>query len=704
MIAQLTTPIKKVAHHKVVGYLFTIQVFSMHFKYLDMKSLLLKAVIPCAIILVILFAYGDVRHHQFLNFDDNDYVTENNHVQHGLNLKEIRWAFGFTGIGYWHPLTWISHMLDCRLFGLAPGPHHMVNVALHILNALFLFLILFRMTGAPYKAAIVALLFAVHPVNIESVAWVAERKTVLSMFFLMTAIYSYVLYTEKKKVWFYLVSLFLYGIGLMCKPSILTLPFLLLVLDYWPLGRFGRGAAYPSVGTTPFRCSLTRSPAFRQSEAAFLFLEKVPFIILSLISSYLSMISLSKFHAVINHDLVPVDLRIYNLFVSIMKYLGNVAWPIELSIFYPFPKSIPSAYFLLSLLFVVIATVGTVMWRKGRPWLPAGWFWFLIALAPAGGLIQAGLWPEMANRFMYIPMIGLFLMLVWECDARIRGRYSRILKVILCCAMLAYFVSLTKVQNIYFSNSYALFTRVATVTDDNYLAYTSIGAALLSLNRVDEAMTYFGKAIAINPKYDLALNNYGVCLTKKGDFINAGLYYSRAIAINPKQYTDAYANFAWNQYQRGYPDEAKKLLAKAMELDPDKGNAHGILGIILMAEGKTDEAILHFKIMVEQKPNLAEARFNLSNAYEIAGLYDQAMAEYEALEKMTTVDKGTIYYQMAGVLAQQNRFEECKRYLELSLQYRFDVSERLKSDGRFKTFRKSPIYTPFLANQEIKRH
>ena len=678
----------------------------MHLKDFNLRSFSLKAIIPCAIILIILFTYGDVRHHQFLNFDDNEYVTENSHVQNGLTIEAIRWAFGFTGVGYWHPLTWISHMLDCRLFGLAPGPHHMVNVALHILNALFLFLILFRMTGARYRAAVVALLFAVHPVNVESVAWVTERKTVLSMFFLMTAIYSYVRYTEKKKVWFYLVSLFLYGLGLMCKPSILTLPFLILVLDYWPLRRFWRGDSCNSVDsvmTNSSKYSLTRVLAFRKSETAFLFLEKVPFIILSSISSYLSMISLSKFHMVINHDLIPVDLRIYNLFVSIMKYLGDMAWPIELSIFYPFPKSIPAAYFLLALLFVIFATVGTVMWRKSRPWLAAGWFWFLIALAPAGGLIQAGLWPEMANRFMYIPMIGLFLMLVWECDARIRGGYSKTLKVILCCAMLVYFISLTKVHNLYFSNSYALFRRAVKVTGDNSVAYTSIGSALLSLNRVDEAMIYFGKAIAVNPKAVIALNNYGVCLAMKGDYINAGLYYSRAIAINPK-YTDAYANLGWTQNQRGYPDEAKKLLAKILELDPDNGNAHSILGAILAGQGKTEEAIRHFQIAVEKNPNLAEARFNLSNAYEKAGFYDRAMAEYEALKKMTTVDKGIIYYRMAGVFAQQNRFKECKSYLDLSLKHGFAVFKHLKFDERFKTFRESAIYTQFLANQEVKRH
>ncbi|MCX5855911.1 MAG: tetratricopeptide repeat protein, partial [Deltaproteobacteria bacterium] len=489
----------------------------MHLKEFELKPIFLKAIIPCAIILIILFTYGDVRHHQFLDFDDNEYVTENSNVQNGLNLKSIRWAFGFTGVAYW-PLTWISHMLDCQLFGLAPGPHHMVNVAIHILNALFLFLIIFRITGARYKAAVVALLFAVHPLNVESVAWVAERKNVLSTLFFMTAVYAYVHYAQKKKIWMYLLVLFLFASGLMSKPSIVTFPFLLLILDYWPLGRFGKVDVYHSIDavrTTPARHFLTRFLAFRKSQAAFLIIEKVPLIILSLISAYLSMISMSKFDMVINHEFVPVGLRIYNLFVSIMKYLGNMAWPFELSIYYPFPQAIPAAHFLLALSFVLLITVMTFLWRKSRPWLFTGWFWFLIALAPVGGLIQAGLWPEMADRYMYIPMIGLLLMLAWEGDARIRGRYSKTLKVILCCALLVYFISLTKVQNLYFSNDFALFTRAAAVTKDNFVAYNNLGEALRRLNRVDEAMIYVGKAIAINPKYDAALNNYGACLAKK---------------------------------------------------------------------------------------------------------------------------------------------------------------------------------------------
>ena len=683
----------------------------MHLKEVNLKPLFLKAVIPCAIILIILFTYSDVWKHQFLNYDDTVYVTENNHVQNGLTIEGIRWAFGFVGASSWHPMTWISHMMDCQLFGLAPGAHHMVNVTIHILNALFLFLIIFRITGARYKAAVVALLFAVHPLNVESVAWVAERKNVLCTLFFMIALYTYVHYAERKKIWMYCLVLFAYMLGLMSKPSIITFPFLLLILDYWPLRRWGREDACHSVdavGTTPFRRFLVRFLAFRKSEAAFLIFEKVPFIILSLISFYLSIISLSKFHVVINYDLIPVDLRIHNLFVSIMKYLGNMVWPFELSIYYPFPKSIPVVHFLLALSFVLLITVMTTMWRKSRPWLFTGWFWFLIALVPVGGLIQAGLWPEMADRYMYIPMIGLFLMLVWECDARIRGGCSKTLKVILCCALLVYFISLTKVQNLYFSNSYALFTRAVAVTNNNFLAYNNIGSALLSLNRVDEAMIYFGKAIAINPKYDLALNNYGDCLAMKGDYINAGSYFSRAIAINPKNTLDAYVILSWTQAQRGYPDEAKKLLAKAMELDPDNGEAkvHNLLGVILSTQGNKEKeaAIRHFQIAVKKKPNFVEARMNLSLAYDNAGLYDLAIAEYESLSKMAQADKGIINYRIAGVFARQNKLEECKSYLEISLKHGFNVFEHLKSDERFKTFRETTIYTQFLVNQKVNRH
>jgi tetratricopeptide (TPR) repeat protein len=678
----------------------------MYLQDFNLKSFSVKAFVPLVIILITLFTYDDVRQHEYLNIDDHDYVLENSHVQQGVTLDAVRWAFGFTGVAYWHPLTWISHMVDCRLFGLSSGAHHMVNLALHILNAIFLFLIILRMTGARYKSAIIALLFAVHPLNVESVAWVTERKTVLSALFFMTALYAYIHYAEKKKLWTYLLVLFLFALGLMSKPSIVTFPFLLLILDFWPLGRFESDRDYEfthTAGAISSKRSVAWLLSFRKSGAIFHFLEKIPFVILSLLSMYLTMISQLKFGVVVTHDLVPLDLRIYNLFVSTMKYLGLLAWPVELSIFYPFPKSIPALYFFVALSSVVLITILALVWRKSRPWFVAGWFWFLISVAPASGLIQGGLWPEMASRFMYLPMIGLFLMLVWEGDARIGGRYARALKVILCCAILIYFISLTKIQNLYFSNSYALFSRSVMVTGGNVIAYNGIGAALISLNRLDEAMAYFEKALAINPKYEKVLNNYGVCLSRKGDYLAAGSYYSQAIAANPG-WPFAYLNLAVNQHQRGFPDEAINLVEKALALDPGNGNALNTLGALLMEQGKMEEAIRHFRSAVENKPNLLQARLNLSQAYEKAGHYDEALTQYEALIKIKPADKGITYYRMAGVKSQQERFDDCKNYLESSVKQGFDVFGHLKTDERFKDFRETAIYFQFLKKIEKENH
>jgi protein O-mannosyl-transferase len=669
----------------------------------NQASFILKTIIPLLIALIAFFTYGEVRHYKFINFDDNAYVYNNDPVQQGLTPKSIKWAFTFTENAYWHPLTWISHMADCQLFGVSPGPPHLVNLAIHVLNAIILFFVLFKMTGARYKAAMVAALFAIHPVTVESVAWVAERKTLLSMLFLLIALYTYVHYTEKKQIRLYCLVLFLYLLGLLCKPSIVIFPALLLLMDYWPLGRFGSRDTHISDetgGVTSDQRTLARFPAIRRSNVPSLILEKIPFFILSLISTYLTMISQLKFDVVVSHDLVPLDLRVYNLFVSIMKYLWNMVWPFELSIFYPYPTSIPTAHFLWASASLVVITTVFILLRRSRPWLVAGWFWFLVALAPASGLIQGGLWPEMANRWMYIPMIGLFTMLVWECDERISGRHSNILKAILCCAMLLYFIPLTKTQSHYFSNSYALFARAASVTKDNYIAYNNIGDALASLNRLDEAAQYFKKAIALNHKFALPVYNYGLYLQIRGDDSNAASYYSQAIAINPK-FAPSYANMGMIQQRRGDLEAAKKLIAKAVEIDPDNGNFHNNFGIILGAQGKQEEAIRHFRIALENKPNFVLPKLNLAAAYEKSGRYDEAAAEYEMLNKTNPTGRGENYYRIAGVKARQNKFEECRSYLDSSLRLGFDVATRLKSDGRFTKFKETAIYKQLLENQTL---
>jgi len=290
-------------------------------KNFNLPSLFARALILSFITGLTLFVYWDVQNHQFLNFDDNMYVSSNIHVKNGFSLENIRWAFTFTDVSYWQPLPLLTHMLDSQLFGLKPGPHLLVNLAMHILNSLLLFLIMAKLTGAPIKAALVALLFAVHPLNVESVAWLAERKTVLSTLFFFAALYGYIHYTQQKRKWIYAVILCLYTLGLMTKPPILTFPVLLLLLDYWPLKRFGKLAADPSDRTDVSTTPANRSISFWRSDTGMIILEKAPFFVLSALSLMITMASVIHQHMVVNQQLVPIYLRVYNLFISIIQYL-----------------------------------------------------------------------------------------------------------------------------------------------------------------------------------------------------------------------------------------------------------------------------------------------------------------------------------------------------------------------------------------------
>lgn len=663
-----------------------------------------KVVIVCTIVGLTLFAYCDIQHHQFLNFDDNVYVSANPYVKNGFSLEGIRWAFTFTDVSYWQPLAMLSHMMDCQIFGVKPRPHLLVNLSLHILNAILLFLVMLRMTGARFKAALVAVLFAVHPLNVESVSWLAERKTVLSTFFFLTAIYTYIDYTESKRKWKYAVLLCLYALGLMSKASILTLPFLLLVLDYWPLKRFGALDLPASEKAAGFAILRHKWISFCKSDAGKIILEKAPLFTLSLLSVFVTMASVlvhQRFY--VDSQLVPIYLRIENLFVSIIRYLGYMAWPVELSIFYPFHKSIPVWQFLLALVIVVLITLGTFMLRKNRPWLIAGWLWFLIALAPASGLIQAGLWPAIANRFMYLPMIGIFMMIAWEGDQRLQGRYSRSLKVILCATMLIFFTSLTRVQNVYFSNSFALFNRCLEVVGENQLALNNLGEALASLGRTDEAISYFARSIKFDPTQADAHHNYGVSLVAKKDDLNAIPHFLKAIALNPN-HINSHIHLGLIQSRRGYNDEAIKLLEKALEIDKENLAAHNNMGTFLSNQGKHEQAIPHFAFVLKKDPSNLPVRINLSQAYEEAGLYEKAITEYEALLKTTTKNKAFIYYRLAGIYSKQNKFKECEDYLETAIHNEgFDVFENIKKDKNFEYFRKTSHFDRFLAH-EIKHH
>ncbi|KAF0157770.1 MAG: TPR repeat-containing protein [Syntrophaceae bacterium] len=542
-----------------------------------------------------------------------------------------------------------------------------------------------------------ALLFALHPLNVESVAWLVERKSVLSTLFLFGALYTYLYYVEKKEKWKYAVILSLYVFGLMTKPAILAFPALLLLLDYWPLKRFERAVVNNYESTAIVSKPIHKFISLYKSDIGRIMLEKLPFFILSLISVLITMASVSYSNMIVTNELVSIYLRIYNYFVSITQYLQYMAWSVNLSIFYPFPKTFILLYFLGAFSFVVLITIMAFMTRQKRPWLIVGWLWFLVALLPASGLIQAGLWPALANRFMYIPMIGIFIMVIWEADDRLKGRYSQVLKVILYGVMLFYFAFLTKIQNIYFSNSFALFNRCLEVAGDNSLALNNLGEALASSGRTDEAMVYLAKCIKLYPTHAGAYHNYGVCLVAKKDDEKAKVYFQKAIALNPNL-VQPQIHLGLIQSRAGNDAEAIKFMVKALNIDQNNLETRDNFGVILAKQGKYEEAISHFLFVIKRDPGNVPAWLNLAHAYQDAGLYNEAIVQYEALNKTIKDNKGYIYYGMAGVYSQQKKYEECAAYLEISLKEGFNVLEILKSDNRFKNFRKTTAYGEFLEN------
>jgi tetratricopeptide (TPR) repeat protein len=559
-----------------------------------------------------LAVYWPVRHHDFINLDDPGYVTENWHIQGGLTRTSLAWAF-FNLHGehsYWHPVTWVSHMLDCRLFGLNPGPHHLVNVAFHIANALLVLLVLRRMTGAFWRSALVAALFALHPLQVDTVAWVTERKNVLSTFFWLLTLWAYGRYAEKSKVQelksetrgpatqntqpatrntpcsavpgsrfevqrsmfdvppsspssilhppssiFYLLSLFLFAVGLMCKPALVTLPFVMLLLDYWPLQRY-----------QPAPHNL-KPPARKFHPSSFilhpLLLEKLPFLALAAAAAFITVAGHHELRATAS---LPWEWRVENALVSYARYLGKAFWPTHLAVFYPHPGAWP-AWAVGGSALMLLAVSGWVMWRARRaPYLVTGWLWFLGVLVPMIGLIQAG-GQAMADRFAYVPLIGLFIMIVWgahdmatmiqhghratriNTDSDFGFRISdfprrRAVPIGGAVLVLAGCVALTSRQLSYWQNSITLFQHALQVTRNNACAHFSLGYGLADEGKTQEAMQEWELALKIDPGLAEIHGKIASALCRQGDYAGAIARYRRALEVDPDQ-AEVLNNLAW---------------------------------------------------------------------------------------------------------------------------------------------------------------
>lgn len=567
------------------------------------------------LVLSILAVYWQVTGHEFINFDDDVYVTANRKVQAGLTLKGLKFAFSFAERTYWHPLTWLSHMLDCQLFGLNAGLHHLMNLIFHIVNSLLLFAILKRMSGARWQSAFVAALFALHPINVDSVAWVSERKNLLSTFFWLLTMLTYMRYAERPHFSRYAIVFVTLVLGLLAKPMLVTLPFVFLLLDYWPLRRFRfeqmTNGCSGGVGQSIFG-SATGSQAFR------LILEKVPFLALAAFTINLSSSSVQEHGIVLSMESVSMKLRLSNAFVSYVKYLGNMFWPQELAIYYPFPKMIPMWQTIASFMLLTFITGFVIKALKRAPYLAVGWLWYLGTLVPVIGLMQAGLWPAMADRWTYVPAIGIFIMVAWGIsDLAAKWKFKKTWLSLAAATVLLVFMVTTWLQVRFWADSITLFEHALKVTTHNFVAHNNLGTALKDQGRIAEATRHYHEALRIFPGYAKAHNNIGAAMEDQGRIAEAISHYSEALRFDPDNALIHY-NLGHVLGEQDRTGEAIRHYVKALQIKPDFADAHNNLGIALLRIGKITLAIAHFQEAVRLKPDSEIMQKNLKSTLSVS--------------------------------------------------------------------------------------
>ena len=545
----------------------------------------LKVRLALALFALTIGAYLPVLSHGFLrSFDDAQYVTDNAPVRRGLNAEGFRWAWTTFYASNWHPLTWLSHMLDCQLFGLDAAGHHLTSLLIHTANTLLLFLVLARMTAAPWRSALVAALFAVHPLHVESVAWVAERKDLLSVFFGLLAVGAYVLYTERPGVVRYLLVAAAFVLSLLSKPMLVTLPCLLLLLDYWPLRRRGGRPREPS-GAGPARLA---GPT-----PAVLMLEKLPLLALSAASCVVTVLA-QMGQAVVAVDRLALDRRVGNALLACVGYLRKTAWPADLAAFYPYPPDAPPAWQVVAAGALLGAlTAGAFLLRRRRPALLVGWLWFLGTLVPVIGLVQVG-GQSMADRYTYFPLIGVFLALAWAAPDGVGRIWKPAPRVAASAAagVLAGCVVLTWIQLGYWSDEETLWRRALQVNEENAVAHVALGIVIYPRGDVDEAERHFVRGMQLAPRYDLAYSSLGT-----------------------------------SRLRQGKTDEALALFRAAAEISPTTALHRNNLGLAFLRKGDRDEAGRNFREAIRLEPATAEYHFNLAAVLDEQGDREAARAE-----------------------------------------------------------------------------
>jgi len=564
------------------------------------KSSLLRALLVYSVIIfTTLSVYLPVKDFGFINYDDNTYVFNNPRVLGGLTSKNFLWSLTAIEVSNWHPLTWISHMTDIQVFGLNAGGHHLISVGFHILNTILLLVWLNTMTGEFWKSSFVAAIFALHPLHVESVVWIAERKDVLSTFFCFLALMSYTRYCQKKNRQQYLLSLFFFIFALMAKPMAVTLPFVFLLLDYWPLERF------PEVFSKTI-------PVHDKLALRHLFIEKTPFFMLSFLSCWITLVV--QHRTVVPIETFPLIPRIANSIMSYTEYLAKMVFPFPLAVIYPHPrvfflwKLTASLFVVLSISFLAIRKL------KRKPWLAVGWLWYIGTLVPVIGLVQVG-FLGYADRYMYIPLIGLFIMIAWQVPEIVQSwKHKTIVLSVSAAGFLSVFWVLTSFQIRQWENSIILFEHALKSTSNNFVAHNNLGASLAQNGNNDEAIFHYRKALQIFPGFGDACKNLGLISYKQGNFQEAILHYQNAIAYDPNS-AQSYYILGKMYFEINQIDNAIIHFAKALKIRPDYVEAMTNLAILLALIGKTDESLVLFKEAIRINPDFAEARIKMAQLF-----------------------------------------------------------------------------------------
>ncbi len=615
------------------------------------------------LVIGILVVYWQVRNHTFVNFDDGSYILNNPHVRAGLNFEGIAWAFSLPGFDYWHPMTWLSHMLDCYLYGLNVGMHHRVSLILHIFNSILLFLVFKKMTGAIWRSAFIAAMFALHPMNVESVAWLAERKNVLSTFFGLLTMLTYIHYSKRPSVFRYLPILFVYTSGLMSKPMIATLPFVLFLLDYWPLGRFNFVHSDSNNQKTPKSNNIN----FQRSLTLHLVLEKIPLLMLSAVSIFLSSLAVQRLGIVISTASVPMKLRIKNALVSYVSYIIKMIWPHNLAVYYPYPQILPlwqvigAGVLLICISFFVFRAV------RSKPYLAVGWLWYIGTLVPAIGLVQAGLWPAIADRFTYMPLIGLFIIIAWGVpDLVVRWHYREIKLATIAATLFAILAATTYLQVGYWRNSITLFEHALDVTYNNPIAHHKLGEALKLQNKTVAAAKHYSEALRIKPDIFLTHLNLGIILRDEGKLNEAIDYFSRALRLKPDR-AEPHYELGITLEKQGDFDAAIRHYLETLRIKPDYAKAHNNLGIILARQTKDKEAIFHFHEAIRIDPNYADAHCNLGIIYANQRNIEKAILHYKKVLYLNP-NMAQALYNLSWILAswEDERFRNGEEAVKLA--------------------------------------